>query len=163
MTRAVRERYRHQPGSSGPVSTGARCVVSGWWWSALPPFSGSWAATMSPEEMNHFTSPAWARGAYLLPGGRRYCRGLVPSCTLAIVTNGVAMAQQGPLSPLRGARLFPLSLHLGGWAIRSPSGSSSTRSCGRCPAPTDRAVVVGDSLAADLLDNPNAGLDSILV
>ena len=70
-----------------------------------------------PAEMNAFYLSRLAEAGCLLPGAEELCRALVPSCTLAIVTNGVASAQRGRFarSPPEGAD--PLALHLGGGGV----------------------------------------------
>ena len=57
----------------------------------------------APAEMNTFYLSRLAEAGCLLPGAEELCRALVPSCTLAIVTNGVASAQRGRFdrSPLK--------------------------------------------------------------
>ena len=59
--------------------------------------------TDDPEELNLEYLTCLGEGAYLLPGAEALCRTLAESCTLAIVTNGVALAQRGRFrrSPLR--------------------------------------------------------------
>ena len=56
-----------------------------------------------PAAMNHAYLTHLGEGAFLLPGAEALCRALAPRCTLAIVTNGVAMAQRARFarSPLR--------------------------------------------------------------
>lgn len=56
-----------------------------------------------PAAMNHAYLTHLGEGAFLLPGAEELCRALAPCCTLAIVTNGVAMAQRARFeaSPLR--------------------------------------------------------------
>lgn len=116
----------------------------------------------APEEMNHFYLSRLGEGAYLLPGAEELCRALHPHCTLAIVTNGVALAQRGRFGRSAVRDCFPylfISEELGwqkpqreffGAVLRAMSISDPRR-----------AVVVGDSLAADIRGAINAGLDSI--
>ena len=56
-----------------------------------------------PAAVNHAYLTHLGEGAFLLPGAEELCRALAPCCTLAIVTNGVAMAQRARFeaSPLR--------------------------------------------------------------
>ncbi len=115
-----------------------------------------------PAEVNRFYLACLGEGGYLLPGAAELCRALASSCTLAIVTNGVAVAQRG-----RFARsglgetvsyLF-ISEELG---YQKPQREFFDAALQALAVPDrSRVVVVGDSLAADILGAVNAGLDSI--
>ena len=113
-------------------------------------------------EMNRCYLDFLGRQGCALPGAEALCAALAPCCTLAIVTNGVASAQRGRYdrSPLR--RLIPhlfISEELG---YQKPQREFFDAVFRGLPV-TDprRAVVVGDSLAADIQGAVNAGLDSI--
>lgn len=56
-----------------------------------------------PLEFNRCYLDHLAEGNDLLPGAEELCAALAPCCTLAIVTNGVAVAQRGRFerSPLK--------------------------------------------------------------
>ena len=115
-----------------------------------------------PAEMNAFYLSRLAEAGCLLPGAEDLCRALAPTCTLAIVTNGVASAQRGRYdrSPLKDLipRLF-ISEEVG---YQKPQRQffDAVLSALALPAAA-RIVVVGDSLTADILGAANAGLDSI--
>ncbi len=115
-----------------------------------------------PAEMNTFYLSRLAEAGCLLPGAEALCRALVPSCTLAIVTNGVASAQRGRFdrSPLK--ELIPWLFISEEVGYQKPQRQffDAVRSAMSLP-PSARIVVVGDSLSADILGAVNAGLDSI--
>ncbi len=115
-----------------------------------------------PEEMNHFYLSRLGEGAYLLPGAEALCRLLVPSCTLAIVTNGVAMAQRGRFHRSAVRDCFPFLFISEELGYQKPQREFFDEVLREMSIPDPgRAVVVGDSLAADILGAINAGLDSI--
>lgn len=115
-----------------------------------------------PAEMNTFYLARLAEAGCLLPGAEELCRALVPSCTLAIVTNGVASAQRGRFdrSPLK--ELIPWLFISEEVGYQKPQRQffDAVLSAMSLP-PSARIVVVGDSLTADILGAVNAGLDSI--
>ncbi|WP_294520337.1 YjjG family noncanonical pyrimidine nucleotidase [uncultured Pseudoflavonifractor sp.] len=115
-----------------------------------------------PAEMNTFYLSRLAEAGCLLPGAEDLCRRLAPSCTLAIVTNGVASAQRGRFdrSPLK--ELIPWLFISEEVGYQKPQRQffDAVLSAMSLPA-SARIVVVGDSLTADILGAVNAGLDSI--
>lgn len=116
----------------------------------------------APAEMNTFYLARLAEAGCLLPGAEALCRALVPTCTLAIVTNGVASAQRGRFdrSPLK--ELIPWLFISEEVGYQKPQRQffDAVLSAMSLP-PSARIVVVGDSLTADILGTVNAGLDSI--
>lgn len=99
----------------------------------------------------------------LIPGALELCRALSAlGCTLAIVTNGATVAQRGryAASPLKEyiPHLF-ISQELG---VRKPDPLFFDHVC-RDLGISDRGrtVVVGDSLASDILGGNRAGMDTI--
>ena len=115
-----------------------------------------------PAEMNIFYLARLAEAGCLLPGAEALCRALVPGCTLAIVTNGVASAQRGRFarSPLKALIPWLFISEEVGYQKPQRQFFDAVLSA-MSPPPSARIVVVGDSLAADILGAVNAGLDSI--
>ncbi|EDN01609.1 HAD hydrolase, TIGR02254 family [Pseudoflavonifractor capillosus ATCC 29799] len=115
-----------------------------------------------PAEMNTFYLARLAEAGCLLPGAEALCRALVPTCTLAIVTNGVASAQRGRFdrSPLK--ELIPWLFISEEVGYQKPQRQFFDAVLSAMSLPQSaRIVVVGDSLTADILGAVNAGLDSI--
>ena len=114
-----------------------------------------------PAEMNAFYLSRLAEAGCLLPGAEELCRALVPSCTLAIVTNGVASAQRGRFarSPLKALIPWLFISEEVGYQKPQRQFFGAVLSAMSLP-PSARIVVVGDSLTADILGAVNAGLDS---
>ena len=115
-----------------------------------------------PAEMNTFYLARLAEAGCLLPGAEALCRSLAPSCTLAIVTNGVASAQRGRFnrSPLK--ELIPWLFISEEVGYQKPQRQFFDAVLSAMSLPSSaRTVVVGDSLTADILGASNAGLDSI--
>ena len=115
-----------------------------------------------PAEMNTFYLARLAEAGCLLPGAEDLCRRLAPSCTLAIVTNGVASAQRGRFdrSPLK--ELIPWLFISEEVGYQKPQRQFFDAVLSAMSLPQSaRIVVVGDSLTADILGAVNAGLDSI--
>lgn len=115
-----------------------------------------------PSEMNTFYLARLAEAGCLLPGAEALCRRLAPSCTLAIVTNGVASAQRGRFdrSPLKS--LIPWLFISEEVGYQKPQRQFFDAVLSAMSLPSSaRVVVVGDSLTADILGASNAGLDSI--
>jgi len=115
-----------------------------------------------PSEANDFYLSALGEGAWLLPGAEALCHALAGQCTLAIVTNGVARAQRKRFeaSPLRAAipHLF-ISEELGYQKPQREYFDAVLQAL--AVSDRSRAVVVGDSLRADIQGAVNARLDSI--
>ena len=115
-----------------------------------------------PAEMNAFYLSRLAEAGCLLTGAEDLCRALAPTCTLAIVTNGVASAQRGRFgrSPLK--ELIPWLFISEEVGYQKPQRQFfDAVLSAMSPPPSARIVVVGDSLTADILGAINAGLDSI--
>ena len=118
---------------------------------------GSWDSA----QMNAYYLARLGECAQLLPGAEALCRALAPHCTLAIITNGVSSAQRGRFegSPLKG--LIPYLFISGEMGCQKPQKVFFDRVFAAMGI-TDpsRAVVVGDSLSADIQGAVNAGLSS---
>lgn len=100
---------------------------------------------------------------YMLPGAEEFCRALKDAgCELAIVTNGLPIAQWGRFdrSPLKGIipNMF-VSMELG---FQKPQPEYFDKVCDALSI-TDRrrAVIVGDSLKSDIQGGINAGIDTV--
>lgn len=116
-----------------------------------------------PRRFNRDYLEELGRHSYLLPGAEEFCRTLAGAgCTLAIATNGLPAAQWGRFnaSPLKGVipHMF-VSMELD---CQKPQREYFDKVCGALGI-TDRrrAVMVGDSLTADVQGGLNAGLDAI--
>ncbi|BDF72795.1 noncanonical pyrimidine nucleotidase, YjjG family protein [Oscillospiraceae bacterium] len=98
----------------------------------------------------------------LLPGAEELCRALAPVCTLAIVTNGVALAQRGRFSrsPLREVIPWLFISEEVGWQKPQPEFFEAVLSAMAIPD-RRRAVVVGDNLISDVGGALGAGLDAV--
>lgn len=98
----------------------------------------------------------------LLDGAEELCAALAPHCTLAIVTNGVTKAQKGRYGRSPVKRYIPhlfISQEMG---VQKPQREFFDRALSALDVTDPRkAVVVGDSLSADIQGAVNAGLDSI--
>ena len=114
-----------------------------------------------PAAMNRAYLTRLGEGAFLLPGAEALCRALAPRCTLAIVTNGVALAQRARFeaSPLRDVVpwLF-ISEEVGARKPDPAFFAPVLRALGE----PDRArvLMVGDNLLTDIRGGINAGLDT---
>ena len=115
-----------------------------------------------PAEMNTFYLARLAEAGCLLPGAEALCRALVPSCTLAIVTNGVASAQRGRFSHSALASVIPWLFISEEVGSQKPEAEFFRRVLSAMDI-TDpsRAVVIGDNLYSDIQGGINAGLDTI--
>ncbi len=115
-----------------------------------------------PEGMNGFYLTCLGQAPYLLPGAEAFCRRLAGRCVLAIVTNGLSVAQRGRYTGTGLDKLIPhifISQEVGSQkpqreyfeavlsALALPAGS--------------RTVVMGDSPTSDILGANRAGLDCI--
>ena len=120
---------------------------------------GDW----DPRRFNRDYLQALGEAGHLLPGAEAFCCALrAGGCQLAIVTNGLPVAQWGrldrsPLKPLI-SRMF-VSMELG---CQKPQPEYFDRVCAELGI-TDRsrAVVMGDSLNSDIRGGLNAGIDTI--
>ncbi|NLF34880.1 MAG: noncanonical pyrimidine nucleotidase, YjjG family [Clostridiales bacterium] len=100
--------------------------------------------------------------AILLPGAQALCRTLAQTCTLAIVTNGVAASQRRRFDR---CALRPYISHLfisGEMGCQKPKRAFFDRVC-QAMGIADRrqAVIVGDKLASDIQGGLNADIDTI--
>lgn len=116
----------------------------------------------NPAEMNHFYLSRLAEGADLLPGAESLCRALAPHCTLAILTNGLSIAQRGRFSRSPLKEVIPYLFISGEMDCQKPQKIFFDKVLAALELDDpSRAVMVGDSLAADIQGAVNAGLDSI--
>lgn len=115
-----------------------------------------------PAEMNHFYLSRLAEGADLLPGAEALCRALAPHCTLAILTNGLSIAQRGRFSRSPLKEIIPHLFISGEMDCQKPQKVFFDKVFAALElTDTGKAVMVGDSLAADIQGAVNAGLASI--
>lgn len=126
-------------------------------------FEQAMGGSHDPAQFNVDYQQALAANGILFPGAEELCRDLAElGCTLAIVTNGAAVAQRGrySASPIRKyiPHLF-ISQELG---VGKPDPRFFDHVC-RTLGITDRstAVVVGDNLSSDILGGNQAGMDTI--
>lgn len=118
-------------------------------------------AEADPAALNRRYLERLGEQAFLLPGALEVCTALAPRCTLAIITNGMAVAQRGRLarSPLAGLidRLF-ISQELG---ATKPS-PAFFRPVFDALGITDpaRVLVVGDNLSTDIGGGAAMGTDT---
>ncbi len=114
-----------------------------------------------PAAVNHAYLTHLGEGAFLLPGAEELCRALAPCCTLAIVTNGVAMAQRARFeaSPLRDVVPWLFISEEVGASKPDPAFFAPVL---RALGEPDRArvLMVGDNLLTDIQGGKNAGLDT---
>lgn len=112
-------------------------------------------------EMNTYYLARLAEGADLLQGAEALCRALSKQCTLAIITNGVASAQRGRFSRSPLKDIIPYLFISGEMGCQKPQKVFFEKVLAEMGI-TDpgRAVVVGDSLSADIQGAVNAGLSS---
>lgn len=116
-----------------------------------------------PVQFNIDYQKALAANGVLIPGAEELCRSLsTAGCTLAIITNGAAIAQRGryAASPLR--RYIPhlfISQEMG---VGKPDPLFFDKVC-QALSLSDRsgAVVVGDSLSTDIMGGNRAEMDTI--
>ena len=114
-----------------------------------------------PAQFNRDYLDRLAQGAFLLPGAEELCRALAPRCTLAIVTNGVALAQRARFeaSPLRDVVPWLFISEEVGASKPDPAFFAPVL---RALGEPDRArvLMVGDNLLTDIRGGINAGLDT---
>lgn len=112
---------------------------------------------MNQEYMNQL-----AQQRKMLPGAEEFCHQLASTCTLAIVTNGVAQVQRGRLDHSSIRTFFShvfISAELG---HQKPSREFFDIVCRELSiVDRSRAVIVGDSLSSDIQGGINAGIDTI--
>ena len=116
-----------------------------------------------PERFNIDYQKALAANGVLFPGAEELCRRLAAAgCTLAIVTNGATIAQKGRFYASALAPLIPylfISQEIG---VGKPDPRFFDHVFQALHV-TDRsdAVIVGDSLASDILGGNRAGIHTI--
>lgn len=126
-------------------------------------FETAMGGSHDPVQFNADYVAALGSNADLIPGAPEFCRHLSEmGCTLAIVTNGSAVAQRGRyrLSGLGEiiSNLF-ISQELG---VSKPDPLFFDLVCRNLDiADRSRAVVVGDSLSSDILGGNRSGIDTI--
>lgn len=117
----------------------------------------------APAELNREYERRLGEEAWLLPGAEDFCRTLSRSgLTLAIATNGLPVAQRGRYTRTGLDRYIPhlfISMELGASKPR-PEFFQRVLEKLRIADPA-QVVMVGDSLASDILGANRAGLDSI--
>ena len=117
--------------------------------------------TDDPEAFNREYLTCLGEGAYLLPGAEELCRTLAAHCTLAIVTNGMALAQRGRFqrSPLREIVPWLFISEEVGAAKPDPAFFQAVF---RAMALEDlsQVLMVGDNLLADVKGGLDAGVDA---
>lgn len=125
-------------------------------------FTRAMGGSDDPVEFNRDYLDRLAQGSFLLPGAEELCRRLAPSCTLAIITNGVARAQRGRLARSALAGLFPyvfISEEVG-W--QKPQREFFSHVCSAMAIrDRRRAVVIGDNLVSDVQGGLQSGLDAV--
>lgn len=115
------------------------------------------------EKFNADYMAALASNGTLYPGALEFCKTLREAgCTLAIVTNGSAVAQRGRYAASPVQEYIPhlfISQELG---TRKPDPLFFDCVCRKLDISDRReAVVVGDSLSSDILGGNRAGIDTV--
>lgn len=115
-----------------------------------------------PAQFNRDYLTALGESSDLLPGAEALCRALAPHCTLAIVTNGVAVAQRRRFLSSALADVIPHLFISEETGYQKPQREYFDVVCTALGI-TDRtqAVVVGDNLHSDILGGVRAGLDTV--
>lgn len=113
-------------------------------------------------EWNRDYLTALGEGSDLLPGAEALCRALSPHCTLAIVTNGVALAQRRRFAASPLADVIPHLFISEETGYQKPQREYFDVVCAALGiADRSQAVVVGDNLHSDILGGINAGMDTV--
>ncbi len=115
-----------------------------------------------PVDFNRRYLTLLGEGAFLLPGAEDLCRTLARRCTLAVVTNGMALAQHGRFERSALAGLVPwlfISEELG---VSKPD-PAFFEAVLQAMGVTDRSrvLMVGDNLLTDVRGGLAAGIDSV--
>ncbi len=102
-----------------------------------------------------------AQKSYLMDGALEVCRALAPHCHLYIITNGMAVVQEGRFDPSPLRPLFNdvfISERVG---AEKPSAAFFDTVAAHIPNfdPHD-ALVIGDSLTSDIRGGIDAGIDT---
>lgn len=117
-----------------------------------------------PEEFNRDYLAVLAGSSQLLPGAEEMCRRLAARCRLVIVTNGMTAAQSGRVenSAIRDciSGLF-ISQSMGCQKPQREFFLQVYRALGLTEDGLRRTVMVGDSLATDILGGIQGGIDTV--
>lgn len=124
-------------------------------------FEQSGITGIDPDAFNRHYGRGLAQGFYLIDGALSVLEALRPHFQLAIITNGIAAAQK---SRLAGAGLTPFFSHIiisEEIGCEKPDPRFFEQALLRCGV-LDRAaaLVVGDSLSADIAGGDRYGLDT---
>ncbi len=116
---------------------------------------------VDPDAFNRHYAQGLAQGFDLIDGAIPVLKALLPHFQLAIITNGIADVQK---SRLAGAGLTPFFSHIiisGEIGCEKPDPLFFEQALSQCGIP-DRstALVVGDSLSADIAGGYGCGLDT---
>jgi len=124
-------------------------------------FVRAMGGTDDPAEFNREYLTCLGEGAYLLPGAEELCRKLAGPCTLAIVTNGVALAQRSRFQASPLSAVIPwlfISEEVGAGKPDPAFFRAVFREMGiRDPG---RVLMVGDNLLTDIQGGLSAGVDT---
>lgn len=118
--------------------------------------------TGDADELNRFYLAALGEQNDVLPGAVEFCEALIPHCTLALVTNGVASVQHGRLDRSPLGRFFPRPFISEEIGVQKPQIEFFEAVFGALGV-TDRSgvVMVGDTLGSDILGGIRSGVDTI--
>ncbi len=122
---------------------------------------GELSAPDDPQTVNQIYMTELGRCAFLIDGAEAVCRRLAPRYQLSLITNGIASVQHARIG------LSPLAELMSGIFISEEIGFQKPQA-GFFDYVLDAleiedkrtALVVGDSLSADMLGGQNAGLDT---
>lgn len=122
-------------------------------------FTRAMGGSDDPVEFNRDYLDRLAQGSFLLPGAEELCRRLAPSCTLAIITNGVARAQRGRFARSPLADVIPYLFISEEVGAAKPSPAFFEPVLRQLGSPSkERVLVVGDNLATDIRGGLDCGL-----
>lgn len=116
----------------------------------------------SPEEMHLFFRDQLSRQSILLPGAEDFCKRVAAQMPICLVTNGVAVIQHARFDHCT------ISPYLSGLFISEELGAAKPdpaivwAALGRMNVTPEKAVMLGDSAAADIPAANAAGVFSIL-
>jgi 2-haloacid dehalogenase len=114
-----------------------------------------------PEALNRDYLTLLGEQSILLPGAESLCRALASHCTLAIITNGMSIAQRGRFnrSPLRDVIPWLFVSEELGVSKPDPAFFSAVFRQMDISDPR-RVLVVGDNLSTDIQGGQGAGADT---
>lgn len=124
-------------------------------------FARAMGRSDDPAEFNREYLMCLGEGAYLLPGAQELCHTLAGVCTLALVTNGVALAQRGRFerSPLKAdVRWLFISEEVGASKPDPAFFQAVFQTMGL--EKLERVLMVGDNLLTDVKGGLAAGIDA---